>query len=90
MDIAEVDLSCDAGLRTVASVRSSAGLHKDPVTSAAGIIICAIVPAIFWCAVIWWVGHALGKAPNAATMATIGTTIATFLTVIGSAVLSGH
>ena len=90
MDIAAVDVSCDTAARAASPVRSLSGSYKGRCGSAAGVCICALVPAAFWCAVIWGIGHALGTVPNAATMATIGTVTAAFLTVIASAVMSNY
>ena len=90
MDIARVDLSCGGGFGAAATQDCGLSTLQGRWARAAGVSLCALLPAAFWCAVIWIVGHGLGNAPDGAALAAIGTLIAAFLTVISSALMSRH
>lgn len=47
-----------------------------------GLALASLLPALFWTAVYGLVGSALGQAPAAATLFTIGFSIAAFLAVV--------
>lgn len=53
-----------------------------------GIAICSLVPAAFWCGVIWLAAPYFGYHPSASGLAAIGSTIALFLTLVSSALLA--
>ena len=44
-----------------------------------GLLIVALVPAVFWTGLVAMIGAAFGQMPSALTLATIGAAIATFL-----------
>lgn len=49
---------------------------------AAGILLASLLPAVFWTAMVALVGSAVGQTPAAATLVTVGVSIAAFLAVI--------
>jgi hypothetical protein len=53
-----------------------------------GIAIVAIVPAIFWTAVIWGVSHVFDLGLGTVALATIAAAIAGFLSIVCSAVIA--
>jgi len=53
-----------------------------------GVAICSIVPAAFWCGLIWLVGKSIGMPPSTATLLAVGSCIAAFLTIVTSVVLA--
>ena len=93
MKSADVELShgVSAATSSVArrAVSSPRAIRESRLTLTLGIAICAIVPALFWCGLIWYAGSYLGLVPGALILATIGAGIALFLSVIASAVMSG-
>lgn len=86
MEISGLDLARGVSVGTANAERAPRA-KIAPV--AIGIFICAVFPALFWCGALWWVSHAAGAPLSLATLATIGGVISAFLTVIGSAVMSG-
>lgn len=55
----------------------------------AGVAICSLIPALFWCGVIWLAAPWMGLHPTPSGLAAIGSTIALFLTLISSVLLAG-
>jgi hypothetical protein len=54
----------------------------------AGLAIATLVPALFWTAAVWGVGHTVGVEISTSTLVTIATAITAFLSVICSAMLA--
>jgi len=52
-----------------------------------GVAISSIVPALFWCVVIWRVGTSFGMAPGIQFLLAIGLAITAFLAFVTGAVL---
>ncbi|HEY7669998.1 MAG TPA: hypothetical protein VH852_05100 [Hyphomicrobium sp.] len=50
-----------------------------------GLTIIAVVPALFWTAIVALIGAAVGHPQSVVTLATIGAAIATFLFTVVSA-----
>lgn len=55
---------------------------RDALT---GFLIVAILPAVFWTAMIGGTASILGYAPNSATLGVVAVSIATFLGMVFSA-----
>ena len=51
---------------------------------ALGVALASLLPALFWTAMYALVGSAVGKAPDTATLLTVGLSIATFLAIVVS------
>jgi len=94
MEVADLNLTLNlAPSRSAVPRRDAASpIPTDQDRSAVllGIALCAIFPALFWCTAIWYAGHALGSPPNPVTMVMLGVSIAAFLTVIASSVMSSR
>lgn len=65
--------------------RPHAGPPGDTVL---GLVIVALIPALFWVAMIGGIASALGTAVPPAMLLTIGAAIAMFLSMVGGALLS--
>lgn len=59
---------------TIASVQIS--------DRALGVALASLLPALFWTTIYALVGSALGQAPGAATLVTVGLAITSFLAVV--------
>jgi hypothetical protein len=68
---------------TPSAVRSSGRLNFWDV--ALGLGLAAFLPALFWVGLVWAVCSGVGVAISGATLATIGFSVAAFLTVVCSA-----
>jgi hypothetical protein len=64
-------------------VRSTDRAHVWDI--ALGLGLAALLPALFWVGVVWAVCAGLGVAISGATLATIGFAVASFLTIVCSA-----
>ena len=54
----------------------------------AGILIVSLFPALFWTALLAAGGAAVGHAPSALTLMTVGTAIAAFLAAVAHALFA--
>lgn len=70
-----------------AQVSGPQGIATQISDKAAGILLASVLPAVFWTAIVALVGSAVGQTPAAATLLTVGVSIAAFLgVVVGSLV----
>ncbi len=85
MSIANVDFngSSDAAADQASGHRAARRSHLSDI--ALGLGLAAVVPALFWTAAIWATCSVFGFAMSGATLATIGLAVATFLTIVCSA-----
>lgn len=65
-------------MKNTANERALAGAD-DAGYQLLGLVIIALVPALFWTGVVGAVGTAIGHPLSAAMLATVGAAIATFL-----------
>ncbi len=72
---------------TLAKERAIAA-HEDAAYRLIGLTIIALVPALFWTGVVALIGTAVGHAPSAITLTTVGGAIATFLFTAMSTLLA--
>jgi hypothetical protein len=88
MSIANIDFNGStaqtADSVSVAAVGRQIGRAKL-ADVATGLCVAAFLPALFWTALVWAVGHGLGVTMSGATLATVGFGVAAFLTIVCSA-----
>ncbi|MFX9004282.1 hypothetical protein ABTN42_22405, partial [Acinetobacter baumannii] len=78
-----------SGSPAAAGLHALAGNNQDRTrTLVLGVAICSLLPAVFWCGVIWLTAPLTGFHPSPSGLAAIGSTIALFLTLISSALLA--
>ena len=58
--------------------------------TAFGMVVVAIIPAVFWTGCIWRASSALGLPLSGSTLAIIAVAIAGFLTIIASALMAAR
>lgn len=65
------------------SGRIAAPVSRLPISDrATGLLLACVVPALFWTAMIAFVGNALGAMPAVATLGLISLGIAAFLVIV--------
>lgn len=69
--------------------------HAEAVRSgsagiAVGMILVAILPAVFWTGCVWMVSNALGVPLSGSTLTIVTVAIAGFLTIIGTALMAAR
>ena len=64
------------------------GEHDDATHQFVGLLIVALVPALFWMAAAAGIGAAIGHSPSPAALMTFGASVAAFCAVIGQALFS--
>jgi len=92
MTIADIELTPCAPVETRSQGRNTLArpTADDRRAVALGISVCAILPAVFWCAAIWCFGHVIGWPPSPLTLLTIAASIMTFLTIVASSVMAAR
>jgi hypothetical protein len=97
MSLAHVDLVGTSAVGRDASPVPRVGKRLDRSADAPtndwamfyGLLIVALVPAVFWTGAIWLVSRAFDMALSASSLGLIAGGITIFLTIVGSVVMAG-
>jgi hypothetical protein len=77
-----------AGHQADTTFRSADQTRSVVPAKLAGLAIATLVPALFWTATVWGIGHAFGVEISTRALITIAAAITAFLSVICSAMLA--
>jgi hypothetical protein len=75
-------------MRTAAKANARAWGHEDAAYQFAGMLIVSLFPALFWTLALAGMGAAIGHAPSAMALMTVGTAIAAFCAAVFQALLA--
>lgn len=69
--------------------QSTGALSRPQLTDKSiGLVIAALLPALFWTLLVAGIGHAIGQAPSLATLMLIGSSIAAFLALVVGSIIA--